>query len=183
MQKIALFVGSLRKDSINKKLADNLEELGSEWFTFNQVRLDDVPMFNQDIESELPDAVLRLKQDVAAADAVIFVTPEYNRSVPPLLKNAIDWCSRPAGQSVWAGKPATMCGISGGAVGTAVAQAHLKSILLMLGLAVITQPEIYLTAKPGFFDDAGRIAAEDTREFLKKYLQRFSNWIKLYRAD
>ncbi len=178
MHTVAVFVGSLRKDSINKKLADNLTVLGADFLSFKRIRLDDLPIFNQDMEIPLPEPVARMKSEVAAADAALFVTPEYNRGVPAVLKNAIDWCSRPAGQSIWKGKPATVCGISGGPIGTAVAQGQLRNSMLMLGMSVFSIPEIYLTAGPGFFDESSAIADAGTRKFLQGFLQGFAQWIK-----
>jgi chromate reductase len=182
MYNVAVFVGSLRKESINKKLADNLAELSKDFLTLKQVRLDDVPIFNQDLENDLPEPVVRLKSEAAEADAVLFVTPEYNRGVPAVLKNAVDWCGRPQGTSIWRGKPASLCGISTGAIGTAVAQSQLRNTMLMLGMAVFSFPEIYLTAKQDFFDEGGHIANAGTQKFLTGYLEGFAQWIKTNHA-
>lgn len=174
---VAVIVGSLRKDSINKKLARALEKLGSDLFTFVPVEIGDLPLFNQDKENPPPETVLRMKDAVAGADAVLFVTPEYNRSVPGVLKNALDWGSRPYGQNVWAGKPAAMAGSTGGSVGTAVAQSHLRSILGFLGMALTVQPELYFTDKPGLLAEDGGIGEESTQKFLRGFLESFAGWI------
>ena len=176
MLKLAILVGSLRKDSINKKLALNLIELGKEKFNASILPLDDVPMYNQDLEMNMPAPAARMKQSIADADAVLFVTPEYNRAVPAVLKNAIDWASRPHGTNVWSGKSAACCGISPSPVGTGVAQFQLRGSLTMLGVRIICQPEIYLQETPGFFDDKGVIAAERTQTFLRDFLFCLADW-------
>lgn len=176
MLKLAILVGSLRKESINKKLAMNLMELGKERFASSILPLDDVPMFNQDLEMDPPASVVRLKEGIKSADTVLLVTPEYNRAVPAVLKNAIDWASRPYGTSVWGGKPAACCGISPSPVGTGVAQFQLRGSLTMLGVRLICQPEVYLTETPDFFDAQGGIAAERTRTFLRDFLTCLADW-------
>ena len=181
MVAIAVIVGSLRKDSINKKLAHALEKLGGDLFTFTRVDIGDLPLFNQDNEDPLPESVQRMKDAVAKADAVLFVTPEYNRSIPGVLKNALDWGSRPYGQNVWAGKPAAMAGSSPGAVGTAVAQSQLRSVLGFLGMALSVQPELYFHDKPGLLADDGSITNESTQKFLRGYLEAFAGWIRKVR--
>ena len=178
MYSLAVIVGSLRKESMNKQLADNLARLGKDLFSCNFVNLGDVPMLNQDLEADLPAGVVRLKQSITDADAVLLVTPEYNRSIPPLMKNAIDWGSRPYGQNSWSGKPLAIAGLAPGNVGTAAAQAHLRSIITILGVKLMTQPEIYLTNTGGFFDSAGRIASADTEEFLAGFMRKFADWVE-----
>ena len=177
MYSLAVIVGSLRKESMNKQLADNLARLGKDLFTCNFVDLANVPMLNQDLEADLPAGVVRLKQSITDADAVLLVTPEYNRSIPPLMKNAIDWGSRPYGQNSWAGKPAAIAGLAPGNVGTAAAQAHLRSVITILGVKLMSQPEIYLTNTEGFFDASGRIASADTEEFLAGFMKKFAAWV------
>lgn len=177
MKTIAVFVGSLRKDSFNRQLAQGIAEIGSDLFTFRFVALEDVPMFNQDKELEPCPAVEAMKQTVRDADAVLFVTPEYNRSIPAVLKNALDWCSRPAGKSVWGGKPAATAGTSPGNVGTAAVQQHLRSVMTMLGMEVMGQPELYIVCTPEFFDNAGHVANESTRKFFRMFLEKFDTWI------
>lgn len=177
MYTVAVIIGSLRKDSINKKLALALEKLGGNLFTFTRVDISGLPLYNQDIEDNPPREVLAMKEAVAASDAVLFVTPEYNRSVPGVLKNALDWGSRPMAANVWGGKPAAMAGTSPGGVGTAVAQSHLRSILGFLGMRLTVQPEVYLQDKPGLITDDGTVTNESTAQFLTGFLTAFSAWI------
>ena len=178
MYTVAVIVGSLRKESINKKLARALEKIGADLFAFKYVDISGVPPFNQDEEGSLPKAVADMKAIVASADAVLFVTPEYNRSMPGVLKNALDWGSRPYGDNVWAGKSAAMAGSSGGNVGTAVAQSHLRSVLGFLGMALTVQPELYLKDTPGLIADDGSVENEGTQEFLRSFLEAFDAWIR-----
>lgn len=174
MTKIAIIVGSIRKDSFNLKLAKALEKLGGGEFSATHVRIDDLPLFNQDLESSPPESVTRLKKEIEAADGVLFVTPEYNRSIPGVLKNAIDWASRPYGSNSFAGKPSAICGTSEGAIGTAVAQSHLRSVVAgFLDSPVMGQPEMYLQFKQGLIDADGNVSNEDTKKFLKKFVDRF----------
>src|SRR6266478_7148922 len=130
---IAVIVGSNRRDSINRKLAQALAKLGAEKLAFHFVAIDDLPLYSQDLEGELPKSVVRFKSEIAAADALLFVAPEHNRSIPALLKNAIDWGSRPYGQNAWSGKPVAITGTSPGAIGAAMAQIHLRQVLWDLG--------------------------------------------------
>jgi len=182
MYKIAVFVGSLRRDSINRKLAKALAVLGKDTFSFHFVELSDVPMYNEDLWQDPPASVLRLKSDIAAADAVLFVTPEYNRSLPAVIKNALDWGTRPWGQNSWAGKPAAIAGTALGAIGTAVAQAQFRSIAATIGLKLMGQPEVYLTFKPELIDGENKFTDASTRAFLEKYLTAFEDWVKNHGA-
>lgn len=177
MRNIAVVVGSLRKDSINKKLAQNIMAVGAGMFTFALADLSDVPLFNQDLEDNLPGPVVEFKKVIADADGVILVTPEYNRSVPAVMKNAIDWASRPYGHNLWQGKPVAMCGIAPGAVGTAAAQAHLRSVLGMVGAALCCQPEVYLQDTEGMFNEEGVITSERTIKFLRRFLEALGAWM------
>ena len=177
MYNVAIIVGSLRKESINKKLAKALMRIGKDKMRFVPVDISDIPLYNQDMEDNLPGPVARMKAAVAAADAVLFVTPEYNRSMPGVLKNLIDWGSRPHGQNVWAGKPATVAGTSPSHVGTGVCQSHLRSILTMLGMVLLSQPEVYITDRPGIINDDGAVTDENTEKFLLSFLMRFAEWI------
>ena len=169
---IAVIVGSLRRESFNRALANALCRMGPASFEFRQLEIGDLPLYNQDDDSRPSAEARRLKQEIEAADALLFVTPEYNRSMPGVLKNAIDHASRPYGQSAWAGKPAGVIGISVGAIGTALAQQHLRNVLAYLDVATMTQPEAYLTAKEGFFDADGTIG-EASRGFVQKWLDAF----------
>lgn len=178
MHRIAVLVGSLRAESINRKLGRALERLAGDRFAFDFVELGDIPMYNEDLWESPPPSVLRLKADVEKADAVLFITPEYNRSVPPVLSNAISWASRPKGKNSWARKPASVIGASNGAIGTAVAQSQLRSVVVILGTVLMGQPEVYFNMKPGLVDDAHDVTDEKTRAFLESYLSRFDAWIK-----
>ena len=174
---IAVFVGSLRRDSINRKLASAVASLAPPEFSFNQVLISDLPLYNQDDDTNQPAAAKRLKDEIKAAHGLLFVTPEYNRSVPGVLKNAIDHASRPYGQSAWAGKPAAVMGASPGAVGTALAQQHLRNILAHLDMPTMGQPEVFFQVKEGVFDAAGNLGA-DSRKFLQKWMQHYVAWVK-----
>jgi len=179
--KIAVVVGSLRRDSFNRKLADAVTRLGPEEFSFEQLEIGGLPLYNQDDDARQAPAVVSLKQQIASAQGVLFVTPEYNRSVPGVLKNAIDHASRPYGQSAWAGKPAGILGVSVGAVGTAVAQQHLRTILAYLDMPTLGQPEAFIQAKEGLFDEAGNIG-QDSRAFLQGWMDRYVAWVKKHAA-
>lgn len=178
---IAVIVGSIRKDSLNQKLADALEKLAPPEFSFTKIRIDDLPLYNQDDDGQPAAAVTRLRKEVAAADGLLFLTPEYNRSIPGVLKNAIDHASRPWGQSVWGGKPAGVLGVSVGAIGTALAQQHLRNILAYLDVQTLGQPEVFLQAKEGLFDVNGNIGA-DSRAFLQGWMDRYVAWVKRNKA-
>ena len=173
LPRIAVIVGSNRRESINRRLAQALVRLGSGKFEAEFVRIDDLPMFNQDLESNLPAGVVRFKEDVAGADGVLIVTPEHDRSIPALLKNAIDWGARPYGKNVWANKPAFITGTSPGALGTALAQQHLRSVMSNLGMLLLGG-EAYITFKPGLIDEQGNIADEGSKAFLQGFVDRFS---------
>ncbi len=175
--KIAVIVGSLRRDSLNRKLADALARLAPADVDFHQVEIGDLPLYNQDDDGAQAPAVLRLRAEVAAAQGLLFLTPEYNRSIPGVLKNALDHASRPYGKSVWGGKPGGGLGISVGAIGTALAQQHLRNILAYLDVAVLAQPEAFLQAKEGFFDADGNIG-EASRGFVQTWLDRFVDHVK-----
>jgi chromate reductase len=180
-KQIGYLVGSLRKESINRKLATALIRLGPPDFTFKELRIADLPPYNQDDDRSQAPEVQRLKSELRAVDAVIFFTPEYNRSIPGVLKNALDNASRPYGQSAWAGKPAGVVGASIGSIGTAVAQAHLRSILAYLDMPVLGQPEVFLQAKDGLFEASGDIGA-GSREFLQGWMDRYVAWVQQHAA-
>jgi chromate reductase, NAD(P)H dehydrogenase (quinone) len=176
--RIAVVVGSLRRESNNKQLATALAQLGPSDFAFDTVRIDDLPLYNQDDDGSPPPPVTRLKGAISGAAGVIFVTPEYNRSIPGVLKNAIDHASRPYGQSAWAGKPAGVLGISVGQIGTACAQQHLRTMLGYLDMPTLGQPEVFLTATEGFFDASGAIANEGTRKFVQGWMDKYVAFVK-----
>jgi chromate reductase, NAD(P)H dehydrogenase (quinone) len=175
---IAVIVGSLRRDSINRKLADALVKLAPSEFSFRQLEIGDLPLYNQDNDADPPEPVRRLKGEIAASAGLLFVTPEYNRSIPGVLKNALDNASRPYGQNAWAGKPAGVLGASPGTIGTAMAQQHLRNILAYLDVPALCQPEAFLQIKDGFFDEAGEIPNENTRKFLQAWMDRYVAWVK-----
>ena len=174
---IAVVVGSLRRDSFNRKLATGVAKLAPPDFSFKQLEIGDMPLYNQDDDTNQAGPVKRLKAEIAAAQGLLFVTAEYNRSVPGVLKNAIDHASRPYGQNAWMGKPAGVLGASVGAVGTAVAQQHLRTILAYLDVPTLGQPEAFIHAKDGLFDEAGDIGA-GSKKFLQTWMDRYVAWIK-----
>jgi len=180
--RIAVVVGSLRRDSFNRQLAQALAALAPKELELVPVRIDDLPLYNQDDDAHQAEPVRRLKTEIAQAQGVLFVTPEYNRSIPGVLKNALDNASRPYGQSAWAGKPAGVIGISIGSIGTALAQQHLRNVLAYLDMPTLGQPEMFLQNKPGLFAPDGSIAADDTKQFLQKFMERFAEWVK-HHAD
>jgi chromate reductase, NAD(P)H dehydrogenase (quinone) len=175
---VAVLVGSLRKDSINRKLAQGVTRLAPSHLSFTWPRIDDLPPYNQDDDRRPHPNVVRLKGEINAARALIFVTPEYNRSIPGVLKNAIDHASRPYGQSAWAGKPAGVIGASIGAPGASMAQQHLRNVLAYLDVPTLGQPEVFLQVTEGVFDGSGNISSDDTREFLQGWMDRYLNWIE-----
>ena len=174
---LAVVVGSNRRDSINRKLALALAKLGADKFDANFVRIDHLPMFNQDLEGSLPSEVVRYKNELAQADGILIVTPEHDRSIPAVLKNAIDWGARPYGQNSWAGKPAFITGTSPGAIGSAIAQQHLRSVMVSLGV-ILMGGEAYVTFKPNLIDERGNIADESTQKFLQGFVDRFATLVE-----
>ena len=150
-------------------------------FAFKQVQIGDLPLYNQDDDANPADTVKRLKAEIAAAQGLLFVTAEYNRSIPGVLKNAIDHASRPYGQNAWAGKPAGVLGTSVGATGTSMAQQHLRNILAYLNVPTLGQPEAFIHAKEGLFDAAGNIG-EGSKKFLQGWMDRYVDWVKKHAA-
>jgi chromate reductase len=177
MRTIAVIVGSLSRDSINRRLANALERRGADRFAFVNVRIDDLPMFNVDLSKDPPAPVLRMKSEILAADGVLIVTPEHNRSIPAVLKNAIDWGSRPAGQSCWIGKPTGILGASPGQTGTAAAQQHLRNIVSPQQMVVMGQPELYLHWKEGMIDSEAQVVDEAVKKRVEAFLDRFVLWV------
>lgn len=174
---IAVIVGSLRTDSFNRKLADAIVKLAPAEFSFQQVKISDLPLYNQDDDANPAESVKRLKNEIKSAQGLLFITPEYNRSIPGVLKNAIDHASRPYGQSAWAGKPAGVLGASPGAIGTAMAQQHLRNILAHLDMPTMGQPEGFIHAKEGLFDQEGNIGM-DNRKFMQTWMNNYVAWVK-----
>ena len=175
--KIAVIVGSIRKDSFNRKLATALAKLAPADVQFEQVPIDALPLYNQDHDGSPSAEVTRFKDAIKSAQGLLFVTPEYNRSIPGVLKNALDHASRPYGQSAWGGKPAGVVGVSVGAIGTALAQQHLRNILAYLDVPTLGQPEAFIQAKDGLFDETGNIG-EGSQKFLQGWVDKYVAWVK-----
>jgi chromate reductase len=179
--RIAVVVGSLRRDSFNRRLADALAKLMPADVQLDRVEIGDLPPYNQDEEQQPTAAVTRLKDQVRAADGVIFVTPEYNRSIPGVLKNAIDHGSRPYGQSVWAKKPAGVIGMSVGAIGTSLAQQHLRNVLAYLDMPTLGQPEAFLQHKDDTFQADGRLN-DSVAKFVGGWVSAYVEFVKRHRG-
>jgi len=177
MPKVAVLVGSARTGSLNQALAHALEKLAGERLTFDFVPLTDLPMFHGDMEKDPPAEVWAFKNRVAAADGLLFVTPEYNRSIPALMKNAIDWASRPWGHNSFKGKPGAVIGASPGGPGAIAAQLHLKQCVAGLEVIMMTQPEAYTRLTSGAIDADHNIVDESHRQFLQSYVEALCAWI------
>lgn len=178
VHKVAVLVGSLRKESVNRKIALALAALAPPELKLEIVEIGDLPFYNEDVEaSGAPPAWQRFRNQIQGADAVLFVTPEYNRSVPAVLKNAIDVGSRPYGRSVWSHLPGAVISVSLGAIGGFGANHHLRQSLVFLDIPAMQQPEAYLGNAGTLFDSAGNIAKEDTKNFLTTFIKSFAAWI------
>ena len=178
---IAVIVGSLRRESFNRQLATAIIALAPADFSFQSLEIGDLPLYNQDDDAQPAATVLRLKAGIAASQGLLFFTPEYNRSIPGVLKNAIDHASRPFGHSAWAGKPAGVLGVSVGATGTALAQQHLRNVLAYLNVPTLDQPEAFIQAKPGLFDASGGIGA-GSKGFLQGWMDSYVAWVRQHSA-
>lgn len=178
IRKIGVLVGSVRRESINRKLARALIRLAPDDLRCEIVRIDDLPVYNQDDDEADIASVARLRQEVAGKDGILFVTPEHNRSIPTALKNALDWASRPYGQNKWAGKPAGLIGASPGAVGTAAVQQHLRAVLGYLDMPTLGQPEAFIQFKDELVDENGEVSVASTREFLQDFIDRYAEWVE-----
>lgn len=176
--KISMIVGSLRRDSVNRRLATAIERLAPAEFSFHDIRIDDLPLYNQDMDPTPVESVVRLKSELSASQGFLFVTPEYNRSIPGVLKNAIDLASRPYGKSAWSGKPAGILSASIGAMGGAMAQQHLRNVMAFLDVPTMGQPEAFLQIKDGFFDSEGNLANADTKKFLQAWMDKYVAWVR-----
>ena len=180
---VGYFVGSLAKASINRKLAVALTRLAPPTLHFREIPIGDLPLYSYDYDAAYPPAGKALKDAIASVDAVLFVTPEYNRSIPGALKNAIDWASRPWGTNSFARKPSAIIGASPGKIGTAVAQQHLRSILAFCNSPLMNAIEAYIEFTPGLITDAGEVTVDSTREFLANYMSEFHGYItRVYTA-
>ena len=181
--KVGYLVGSLAKESINRKLAKALMRLAPEQLTFAEIPIRDLPLYSYDYDPDYPPVAKAFKEAIASVDAVLFVTPEYNRSIPGALKNAIDWASRPYGQNSFTRKPSAVIGTSPGAIGTAVGQQHLRSVLGFCNSPQMNAPEAYIQFKPGLITDEGEVTIDSTAEFLRTYMAEFHQFIvRVYTA-
>jgi chromate reductase len=179
-KKVAVFVGSLRRESFNRKMAGVLLSLAPESLALEIIEIGGLPLYNQDLDDsgKPPVAWIEFRGRVKPFDGVLFVTPEYNRSVPGVLKNAIDVGSRPYGQSVWAGKPGAVISVSPGAIGGFGANHHLRQSLVFLDVPAMQQPEAYIGGAAQLFDDAGNITNEKTLKLLRGFMEAFAAWIE-----
>ncbi len=177
---IAVIVGSLRRESTNRQLARALTSLAPTDFSFDFVDIGTLPLYSQDYDADFPQVARDFKQKIEAADGLLFVTAEYNRSIPGVLKNALDWGSRPWGKSVWGGKPGAVAGTSPGATGAALSQQHLRNVLAYLDVATLGQPEMFIKHTPAAIDETGKILNDDTRKFFQSFVDRYVAWVKTH---
>jgi len=175
---VAVIVGSLRKESFNRKMAKAVVAIAQPPLKLEIVEIGHLPFYNADYESDPPQVVRDFKQKIESFDAVLFVTPEYNRSMPGVLKNAIDVGSRPYGKSSWSRKPAGVISVSPGAIGGFGANHHLRQSLVFVDMPALQQPEAYIGNAASLFDEKGALVNDSTREFMQKYLQAFAQWIE-----
>ena len=175
--KVAVLVGSLRKDSLNRKTANALMAMSPPTLQMSAVEIGELPLYNQDLEAQPPAPWVAFREQIAATQALLFVTPEYNRSVPGGLKNALDVGSRPYGKSVWGGKPGAVVSVSPGAVGGFGANHALRQSMVFLDVPMLQQPEVYIAGADKLFDATGALANPGTKEFLAKFLQAFERWV------
>lgn len=176
--RVGYFVGSLSSVSINRRLSKALLRLAPDELVFTEIGIGGLPLYNRDLDGDFPPAAREFKASIAAQQALLFVTPEYNRSIPGALKNAIDWASRPHGENVIARKATAVIGASTGAIGTAVAQQQLRSVLSFLQAPQMNAPEAYLQLRPGLIDDDGSVTDESTEAFLRGFMVSFFEYIE-----
>jgi chromate reductase len=179
---IAVIVGSLRKDSFNRKMANALRELAPAALKLEIVEIGQLPLYNQDLDSDAPAAWKEFRTRIKKADGVLFVTPEYNRSIPAPLKNAIDVGSRPYGQSVWDKKPCAIVSVSPGAIGAFGANHALRQTFVFLNMPAMQQPEAYVGGADKLFDAGGKITNDGTRGFMTKFMEAFAAWVEKHAA-
>ncbi len=177
VHKVSVFVGSIRKDSINRKVANAVAELAPSSLHLEIIEIGHLPLYNQDGDANPPAEWIAFRERVRASDAVLFVTPEHNRSVPAALKNALDIGSRPYGQNAWNGKPGAVVSASPGAIGGFGANHHLRQSLVFLNVPAMAQPEAYVGGADKLFDASGKLVNEGTRKFLQDFMQAFAAWI------
>jgi chromate reductase len=175
---VAVIVGSIRKESFNRKVAHALAELAPPELTLSEVEIAGLPLYSQDYDAASPEQFTHFRARIKKADALMFVTPEHNRSVPAALKNAIDVGSRPYGSNVWSGKPGAVVTSSPGGIGGFGANHHLRQSLVFLNVATLPSPEVYLGGVDKLFDASGKLANEGTREFLKKFMATYAAWVE-----
>ncbi|WP_332686410.1 NADPH-dependent FMN reductase [Devosia sp.] len=180
MKNVAVLLGSLSENSINKTLAKTFEKLGEGRLRFDYLDIAGLPFYNNDLWDNPPAAVTDLKHRVETADAVLIVMPEFNRSFPAVIKNALDWASRPYGHNSWAGKPLAIAGASPGGIGTAAGQSQLRAVLPVLGFVVMGQPEVYFQFQPGLIDEHFEVTDDQSRAFLGGFVDSFVGWINRY---
>jgi len=178
--KIGVIVGSLRKESYNLKTAKALTQLASDSLSFEILDIGNLPMFNEDLEGNPPQEWVTFREKITAVDGYLFLTPEYNRSVPAVLKNAIDVGSRPYGQNSWNGKPAAIASVSIGPISGFGANHPLRQSLVFVNVATMAQPEAYIGNATTLFDDEGNLTNESTKEFLRSFMEAFENWISIH---
>src|SRR4051794_18497690 len=175
--RVGYLVGSLAKASINRKLALALAHLAPEELQMEEISFSELPLYSYDFDADFPPSARVFKEAIAAVDAILFVTPEYNRSIPGALKNAIDWASRPYGKNAFARKPSGVIGTSPGKIGTAVAQQHLRSVLSFCNSPQMNSPEAYIQFKPGLITPEGEVTDEKSKEFLRNYMNELHGFI------
>ncbi len=174
---VGYLIGSLAKNSLNRKLAKALVQLAPAHLQMQEISFAQLPLYSYDYDADFPPVARKFKEAIAAVDAVLFITPEYNRSIPGGLKNAIDWASRPYGKNSFARKPSAVIGTSPGAIGTAVAQQSLRSVLSFCNSPQMNAPEAYIQFTPGLITDEGEVTVESTEEFLRSYMSEFATFI------
>ncbi|WBF65693.1 MAG: NAD(P)H-dependent oxidoreductase [Candidatus Kinetoplastibacterium crithidii] len=178
---VAVFIGSLKKDSINSKIAKTVEQISYKDLIFKYIKISDLPLYNEDYEKQFPEKISKLKNEIINTDFVLFITPEHNRSIPAALKNAIDWISRPYGQNSWKNKKAAIIGGSIGKSGTCCAQYHLRQILSSLGVIIMPTPELMLQCHDNIFDPELSIVNEKhTLNFIESWVNQYTNWLKKF---
>ena len=175
--KIAVLVGSLRKASYNLKMAKALIELAPASLKLQIVNIGELPLYNEDLEATLPHQWKLFREEIQRFDGILFVTPEYNRSVPAVLKNAIDVASRPYGKSAWNGKPGAVVSVSPGSMGGFGANHHLRQSMVFINVPTMPQPEAYIGGAAKLFDESGKLTNESTKDFMKKFMEAFAHWV------
>jgi chromate reductase len=176
--KVGYLIGSLAKESINRKLAGALVKLAPPQLEMTEIGFGELPLYSYDYDADFPPVARRFKDAIASSEAILFVTPEYNRSIPGGLKNAIDWASRPYGQNAFTRKPTAIIGTSPGKIGTAVAQSHLRSILAFCNAPLANAVEAYIQFEKGLIADDGRVTNAETEAFLRKFMTEFAGFVE-----